>query len=104
MRDLLHRVHCGLMLGRVTDECGVDVVRHGVAEREGVRRDEQRAHDDRQDGDDHRAFRGGSVVLCRSAHRASSFVRRAVYARFPDQTPFCIDATGRTGFPLTRAG
>jgi len=40
------------MLRRLAHERGVDAVRHGVAERQRVRGQEQRAHGDRESGDD----------------------------------------------------
>jgi hypothetical protein len=54
IRDLLHRVHGACLLCRVTDQRSVDAVRRRVAERKRVRRDEQRAHRDRQGCDEHR--------------------------------------------------
>jgi hypothetical protein len=57
-RHPFQRVHRARVRRRVTDEGGVDAVRHRVAERERVRRNEQTAHDDRHDRD-----HGGA--LCR---------------------------------------
>ncbi len=51
-RDLLDRLERALVVRPVTHERRVDAVRHGIAERQGVGRQEQRARRDRKSGDD----------------------------------------------------
>jgi hypothetical protein len=52
LRDAFDRFERARVPRRLAHEPGVDAVRHGIAERERVRRQEQRAQRDRQGRDD----------------------------------------------------
>jgi hypothetical protein len=56
--NALHGVDRAQVFCWVTNDGGVDAVRHGVPERKRVRRHEQRAHRDRDDGDHHGTLEG----------------------------------------------
>ena len=59
----LHRVDRARVGARVADQRGVDAVRRGIAEGERVGRDEERAHDDRDAGNQNRPLDGRPGVL-----------------------------------------